>query len=144
MLRLLSFGCRAMEFFQPSIIDRLRGTDFRNGVYIRQGSVLRRHARLAHKLRSSGSAETLVNLKIFALALAGLAFVAVIAVKAENGVSADSASFDPAAGPEGPGVALGRGTPQGLEAAFAEQNGAGDVHTRKLVLKSVDDGFEPS
>jgi branched-chain amino acid transport system substrate-binding protein len=80
-----------------------------------------------------------VNLKIFALALAGLAFVAVIAVKAENGVS-----FDPAAGPEGPGVALGRGTPQGLEAAFAEQNGAGDVHTRKLVLKSVDDGFEPS
>ena len=63
---------------------------------------------------------------------------------AENGVSADKVIFGQAAALEGPASALGQNMKIGLEAAFAEINKAGGVKGRKLELKSVDDGYEPS
>ena len=67
-----------------------------------------------------------------------------IPASAENGVSADKIVFGQATALEGPASALGQGMKMGLEAAFAEVNKAGGVKGRKLELKSVDDGYEPT
>jgi branched-chain amino acid transport system substrate-binding protein len=80
------------------------------------------------------------------------AFPAVLAVllatgipaSAENGVSPDKIVFGQAAALDGPASALGQGMKMGLEAAFAEINKAGGVKGRKLELKSIDDGYEPT
>ncbi len=63
---------------------------------------------------------------------------------AEDGVSANKIVFGQATALEGPAAALGQGMKMGLEAAFAEANKAGGVKGRKLELKSVDDGYEPT
>jgi ABC-type branched-subunit amino acid transport system substrate-binding protein len=63
---------------------------------------------------------------------------------AEDGVTADKIVFGQATALEGPASALGQGMKLGLEAAFAEINKAGGVKGRKLELKSVDDGYEPT
>jgi len=63
---------------------------------------------------------------------------------AEEGVSADKIVFGQATALEGPASALGQGMRIGLEAAFAEINKAGGINGRKLELKSVDDGYEPT
>ena len=63
---------------------------------------------------------------------------------AEDGVSADKIVFGQAAALDGAASALGLGIKMGLEAAFAEINKAGGVKGRKLELKSVDDGYEPT
>lgn len=63
---------------------------------------------------------------------------------AEDGVSADKIVFGQATALEGPASALGQGMKLGLEAAFTEVNKAGGVKGRKLELKSVDDGYEPT
>ena len=63
---------------------------------------------------------------------------------AEDGVSADKIVFGQATALEGPASALGQGMKIGLEAAFAEVNKAGGVKGRKLELKSLDDGYEPT
>jgi len=63
---------------------------------------------------------------------------------AEDGVSADKIVFGQATALEGPASALGQGMKMGLEAAFAEINKAGGVKGRKLEIKSVDDGYEPT
>lgn len=77
-----------------------------------------------------------------------LAFAALAAVSlpasAEDGVSADKIVFGQPAPLDGPASALGLGMKQGLEAAFAEINKAGGIKGRKLELKSVDDGYEPT
>lgn len=62
----------------------------------------------------------------------------------ENGVTADKIVFGQAAALEGPASALGQNMKMGLEAAFAEINKTGGVKGRKLELKSVDDGYEPT
>ena len=67
-----------------------------------------------------------------------------IPASAEDGVSADKIVFGQATALEGPASALGQGMKMGLEAAFAEVNKAGGVKGRKLELKSVDDGYEPT
>ena len=67
-----------------------------------------------------------------------------IPASAENGVSADKIVFGQAAALDGPASALGQGMKTGLEAAFAEANKAGGVKGRKLELKSIDDGYEPT
>src|SRR3954451_17284302 len=77
------------------------------------------------------------------LVLAAL-FATVVPACAENGVSADKIVFGQATALEGPASALGQGMRMGLEAAFAEINSAGGVKGRKLELKSVDDGYEPT
>jgi ABC-type branched-subunit amino acid transport system substrate-binding protein len=81
--------------------------------------------------------------KAFPVAFAALLAMAT-AVFAEDGVSADKVVFGQAAALEGPASALGQGMKIGLEAAFAEANKAGGVKGRKLELKSVDDGYEPT
>jgi len=64
--------------------------------------------------------------------------------RAEDGVAADKIIFGQAAPLEGPTAALGLGMKAGINAAFAEANKAGGVKGRKLELKSVDDGYEPT
>lgn len=67
-----------------------------------------------------------------------------VSASAENGVTADKVVFGQATALEGPASALGQGMKAGLDAAFAEINKAGGVKGRKLELKSVDDGYEPT
>src|SRR3974390_1706919 len=69
---------------------------------------------------------------------------AVFPAAAEDGVSANKIVFGQAAALDGPAGALGQGMKIGMEAAFAEANRAGGVKGRKLELKSVDDGYEPT
>ena len=82
-------------------------------------------------------------LKALPLALAALLATGISAF-AEDGVSADKIVFGQATALEGPASALGQGMNMGLEAAFAEINKAGGVKGRKLELKSIDDGYEPT
>jgi hypothetical protein len=65
-------------------------------------------------------------------------------VRAEDGVTADKIVLGQAAALTGPAAELGLGMKVGLEAAFAEVNKAGGIKGRKLELKSVDDGYEPT
>jgi branched-chain amino acid transport system substrate-binding protein len=83
------------------------------------------------------------SLNALPVVLAALLATAVPA-SAEDGVSADKIVFGQATALEGPASALGQGMKMGLEAAFAEVNKAGGVKGRKLELKSVDDGYEPT
>src|SRR6185436_9518282 len=78
------------------------------------------------------------------LAASAILLATSIPASAENGVSADKIVFGQAAALDGPASALGQGMKMGLEAAFAEANKAGGVKGRKLELKSVDDGYEPT
>ena len=82
-------------------------------------------------------------LKALPLALAALLATGISAF-AEDGGSADKIVFGQATALEGPASALGQGMKMGLEAAFAEINKAGGVKGRKLELKSIDDGYEPT
>jgi ABC-type branched-subunit amino acid transport system substrate-binding protein len=83
--------------------------------------------------------------RLNALPIALAAFLATgLAASAEDGVSADKIVFGQAAPLDGPASALGLGMKMGLEAAFAEVNKAGGVKGRKLELKSIDDGYEPT
>ena len=66
------------------------------------------------------------------------------AAHAEDGVSTDRIVLGQAAALSGPAAALGQNMKVGLEAAFAEVDKAGSVKGRKLELKSVDDGYEPT
>src|SRR3954464_233074 len=81
--------------------------------------------------------------KALSVAFAAL-MVAATPAFTEDGVSADKIIFGQAAALDGPASALGQGMKLGLDAAFAEVNKAGGVKGRKLELKSVDDGYEPT
>lgn len=81
--------------------------------------------------------------RMASIALAGF-MAALPAAHAEDGVSADKIVLGQAAALTGPAAALGQGMKLGLEAAFAETNKAGGIKGRKLELKSVDDGYEPT
>jgi ABC-type branched-subunit amino acid transport system substrate-binding protein len=79
------------------------------------------------------------------LSVTCVAFLAATSIaSAEDGVSVDKIVFGQAAALTGPASALGQGMRVGLEAAFGEINKAGGVKGRKLELKSVDDGYEPT
>jgi ABC-type branched-subunit amino acid transport system substrate-binding protein len=77
------------------------------------------------------------------LVLAALLGTAIPA-SAEDGVSADRIVFGQPAALDGPASALGLGMKMGLDAAFYEANKAGGIKGRKLELKSIDDGYEPT
>jgi branched-chain amino acid transport system substrate-binding protein len=87
-------------------------------------------------------------MRILPLEALSIAFIVAVAAGspalAEDGVSADKIVFGQAAALEGPTAALGQGMKIGIMAAFAEVNKAGGVKGRKLELKSVDDGYEPT
>jgi ABC-type branched-subunit amino acid transport system substrate-binding protein len=82
-------------------------------------------------------------LKAYSIAVVAV-LAAATAARAEDGVSADKIVFGQAAPLAGPAAALGQGMQIGINAAFAEANRAGGVRGRKLELKSVDDGYEPT
>lgn len=63
--------------------------------------------------------------------------------KAETGVSSGEILFGQTAAIGGPASALGIGMRDGINAAFAEANGKGGVHGRKLKLVTLNDGYEP-
>lgn len=84
-----------------------------------------------------------VSFTSFSIALA-VVLIAAPSSYAEDGVSADKIVLGQAAALSGPASELGLGMKAGLEAAFAEVNKAGGVKGRKLELKSVDDGYEPT
>jgi branched-chain amino acid transport system substrate-binding protein len=96
----------------------------------------------SRRLRRTFSMRT-SPLKALPVVIAALLTTGVSAF-AEDGVSADKVVFGQATALEGPASALGQGMKLGLEAAFTEINKAGGVKGRKLELKSVDDGYEPS
>jgi len=83
------------------------------------------------------------SFRMASIALAGF-MAALPAAHADDGVSADKIVLGQAAALTGPAAALGQGMKLGLEAAFAEANKAGGIKGRKLELKSVDDGYEPT
>jgi ABC-type branched-subunit amino acid transport system substrate-binding protein len=63
---------------------------------------------------------------------------------AVRGVSATEVVVGMASPFSGANRELGRDMKAGVEAAFAEVNGAGGVHGRRLRLVAVDDGYEPT
>lgn len=80
---------------------------------------------------------------LFASALA-LGIMAQGTAMADPGVTADHIVFGQAAPFEGPASGLGLDMRLGIRAAFDEANKAGGVKGRKLELKTVDDGYEPT
>jgi branched-chain amino acid transport system substrate-binding protein len=60
-----------------------------------------------------------------------------------QGVTADSITIGQSAALSGPAQALGQEMKAGIEAYFKYVNSKGGVNGRKLVLKSLDDGYEP-
>ena len=83
------------------------------------------------------------NRALFVLALLGVAFAPAIAFSADPGVMPNSITFGQIAALEGPASALGHGMRDGILAAFDAVNRKGGVNGRKLLLDSVDDGYEP-
>ena len=61
----------------------------------------------------------------------------------ETGVYADRVVFGQSAALSGPAAELGVGMRLGILAAFEEANRAGGVNGRQLVLRSLDDSYEP-
>jgi len=62
---------------------------------------------------------------------------------AAQGVTADSILIGQSAALSGPAQALGQQMKAGIEAYFSAVNSKGGVNGRKLVLKTLDDGYEP-
>lgn len=83
------------------------------------------------------------SFRMASIALAGF-MAALPTAHAEDGVSTDKIVLGQAAALTGPAAALGQGMKLGLEAAFAEANKGGGIKGRKLELKSIDDGYEPT
>src|SRR5262245_57235782 len=79
--------------------------------------------------------------RILALAAAAVALVAGPATGAE-GVPRTSITSGQSAAPSGPAAELGNDMRKGILAHFDHVNRGGGVNGRKLVLKSLDDGYE--
>lgn len=62
----------------------------------------------------------------------------------EDGVTASSVTIGQSAAFNGPAADLGNEYRNGALAYFEYVNGQGGVHGRKIVLKSLDDGYEPN
>ena len=74
---------------------------------------------------------------------ASVALTLAPAAYAAQGITSDSVAFAQVAALDGPAGALGTGMQQGIRAAFEEANRAGGIHGRKVMLDSLDDGYEP-
>lgn len=74
-------------------------------------------------------------------------FAAVLSLQvsavAAQGVTGDSIIIGQSAALSGPAQALGQDMKAGIEAYFKYVNSKGGINGRKLVLKSLDDGYEP-
>ena len=72
----------------------------------------------------------------------GLALVAAASVHGEVGITANSVIVGQSAAFTGPAKELGIEMRAGVQTYFDQVNKSGGVHGRKLVLKSLDDGYE--
>lgn len=72
-----------------------------------------------------------------------LGLAAFTAAGAQPQVETGRILFGQSAALSGPAGALGTAMRSGIEAAFAEANRQGGVHSRRLELISLDDGYEP-
>jgi branched-chain amino acid transport system substrate-binding protein len=78
------------------------------------------------------------------LALAGTAFVLVAGTAAAaDGITPTTVTVGQSAALSGPAAELGKDMRSGIQAYFDQVNRAGGVNGRKLILKSLDDGYEP-
>ena len=78
------------------------------------------------------------------LSVAWFTLAGVTAVQAEEpGVTERQILFGQSAAFSGPAQDLGKNMRLGIEAAFEEANRHGGVHGRRLVLRSLDDAYEP-
>ena len=101
-------------------------------------------------IRSTGPRRTGERMKRAAcfgaavLVAASVAFAGAAAAKAdETGVSDRQILFGQSAAFSGPARDLGTTLRLGIEAAFEETNRQGGVHGRQLLLRSLDDAYEP-
>jgi ABC-type branched-subunit amino acid transport system substrate-binding protein len=65
-------------------------------------------------------------------------------IRSQPGITADAIVFGQSAPLSGPAASLGTGMTRGIAAAFAEANAGGGVAGRRLVLDSMDDGYDPA
>jgi len=82
------------------------------------------------------------SLRLLVLAGTALALVSDPAAAAE-GVTAATVTVGQSAAFSGPAAELGKDMRSGIQAYFDQVNRAGGVNGRKLILKSLDDGYEP-
>lgn len=80
--------------------------------------------------------------RLLVLAGAALALVAQPAAAAD-GVTATTVTIGQSAAFSGPAAELGKDMRSGIQAYFDQVNRSGGVNGRKLILKSLDDGYEP-
>jgi ABC-type branched-subunit amino acid transport system substrate-binding protein len=85
-----------------------------------------------------------MNLRVALSVLAAAAIVASATGRAETGVGPTSVLVGQSAAFSGPAQELGNEMRRGVQAYFDAVNRAGGVNGRKLVLKSLDDGYEAS
>lgn len=76
------------------------------------------------------------------LALSSL-LLAAVAAQAETGVTASTITLGQSAAFSGPAKELGKGMHDGAQAYFDQVNASGGVYGRKIILKTLDDGYEP-
>ena len=81
-------------------------------------------------------------LTIFSRVAAGLALAAAASVYGEVGITANTVVVGQSAALTGPAKELGLDMRMGVQTYFDQVNKSGGVHGRKLVLKSLDDGYE--
>jgi len=63
--------------------------------------------------------------------------------RAESGVTATTITLGQSAAFTGPAKELGKGMHDGAQAYFDQVNASGGVFGRKIILKTLDDGYEP-
>ncbi|AMP01167.1 receptor ligand binding region family protein [Collimonas arenae] len=76
------------------------------------------------------------------LVLSSLLLTATLS-QAESGVTATTITLGQSAAFSGPARELGKGMYDGAQAYFDQVNASGGVFGRKIVLKTLDDGYEP-
>ncbi|MBA3507177.1 MAG: ABC transporter substrate-binding protein, partial [Betaproteobacteria bacterium] len=80
--------------------------------------------------------------KRFAWLAALFAMACPVHIHAETGITANSITVGQSAAFSGPAMALGVDMRKGINAYFDQVNKTGGVNGRRLVLKSLDDGYE--
>ena len=81
-------------------------------------------------------------LTIFRRVAGGLAFAAAACAYGEVGITSNTVIVGQSAALTGPAKELGLDMRMGVQTYFDQVNKSGGVHGRKLVLKSLDDGYE--
>ncbi|MDB5727858.1 MAG: Extracellular ligand-binding receptor [Noviherbaspirillum sp.] len=81
-------------------------------------------------------------MRFFKVTSAALLLLVSLTCHAEIGVSNDLITLGQSAALTGPAQELGKGMRDGAKAYFDHVNAAGGIHGRKIVLQTLDDGYE--